>query len=260
MLKEDIIDKNIQSITLYKGNAFVLERAKTTTFKIKRLLESPKKRSYIKFHKHLVGVGNLLVIDGMFFVSGICVNGHHYILHILKNIHNWELFRIYEHPPLKGNCSTYKLGMSESICGNILVNLFDKLVHLSINGVVMKTIRLPFKISDALQLNKQHYAVCLSYGVCIIGDKGNILVKHSYHCSFNEPRIEQMSPFRLAKDRHGNIYVYDCATKKVFILDHRLRIKSSFNLKNRLHEMVYDEERNVLMILSEDYSLLTYAL
>ena len=260
MLEEDTIDKNIQSITLYKGNAFVLERAKKTTFKIKRHFENSKKKSYNKFHKHLVGVDNLLVIDGMFFISGICSDGHHYILHILKNIHNWELFQIYKHPPLNGKFSTYLLRMSKSICENILVNLCDKILHLSTNGVVKKTIKLPFKIRDVWQLNKGRYAVCLNYEVCIIGDAGNILIKHSYHSSFNELRIERISPLRLTKDIHGNVYVYDSATKKVFVSDHCLRIKSTFNLRSHLHEMVYDEERNFLVILCEDYSLLTYAL
>ena len=168
-MKEDTLDSNTESITLYKGDFCGLQRTSNSSFKIKRHFESSEISlpvTFVNFHKHLLGVGDLFVIDDQFFVSGICSKGQHYILKVLS----WKLVQIYHHPQLNEKCM---LGMSKSICGNILVNFFNKILHLSTKGVVMKRIILPFIIRDVLQLSRKRYAVCCDGGARIIDVKGN---------------------------------------------------------------------------------------
>ena len=258
-MKEDTLDSNIELITSYKGDFYGLEKLKDGLFKIKMCFGSSENISYIKFHKHLVEFHNLLVIDDMFFVSGTCGKGYHYIIKVHKSVENRNSFNIYYNHPI--NEQFCRLGMSKSIWGNILVNLFNKIVLVSPNGVVMKRIFLPFHIYEAVQLTNESYAVCCDGDARIIDINDDILVRHSYGSSENRLKLAlSSSTRRMAKDIHGNIYVYDERTCKVFILDRSLRIKSSFAVKSRLREIIYDEVTNILVISCEDKSFLTYAL
>ena len=256
-MKEDTLDSNIELITSYKGDFYGLEKLKDGLFKIKMCFGSSENISYIKFHKHLVEFHNLLVIDDMFFVSGTCGKGHHYIIKVLKSVENRNSFNIYYNHPI--NEQFCRLGMSKSICGNILVNLFNKIVLVSPNGVVMKRSILPFHIYGAVQLTNDSYAVCCDGDARIIGLWVNF-VRHLRDSSRNRLELALPSPRRMAKDIHGNIYVYDEITCNVFILDRCFRIKSSIAVKSRLREIVYDEVTNLLVISCEDKSFLTYAL
>ena len=263
MLKEDTIDSNSESITLYKGDFYGFEKATGSQFEIKRFFESSQKIPRNKFDGKLVEVGNLLVINDKFFVSGTCREGYHYILQALKTWSKWELFSIYA---LKSDetFSDKLLGLSKSLCGNILVNLFDKILHLSTSGDIEKTINLSFDIRDVLQLNKESYVVYRRDEVCIINDKGNILFRNSVISFPSFSKRFRLRDFRsmsvLAKDNHGNIYVYKSASNSMFIFDHCLTNISSFNLKKSLRNFFYNEENNVLIILCEDNSVLTYSI
>ena len=201
------------------------------------------------------------MIDNTFFVSGTCTEGYHYIWQALKDGCKWELFSTYV-CKLNDKFPKKMLGMSKSICGNILVNLFDKILHLSTSGDIEKTINLSFDIRDVLQLNKESYVVYRRDEVCIINDKGNILFRNSVISFPSFSKRFRLRDFRsmsvLAKDNHGNIYV--SASNSMFIFDHCLTNISSFNLKKSLHNFFYNEENNVLVILCENNSVLTYSI
>ena len=196
----------------------------------------------------------MLVIDNMLLASVICNNNQYYALKIAVGTMKLESSAVYYKDTSQAK---YKTRISKSLLAYVLVILNNLMFHLSERCDVMKTINLPFVVYDGVQLDLKNYAVCCQAEICIIDEKGNKLVRYVA----NDEGHRVISPRALTKDRYGNIYVYDSSTNKIFIHgDVNLNLKLSFDIKTSLQTILYVDEKNLLMAVSEDKSVLTYAL
>ena len=146
-----------------------------------------------------------------------------------------------------------KSELSNSISGNIILILSDKIMNLSKNGDVLSTISISFSICDALHLNGQRYVVCgINNEVCIVVG-GVFAIKYSPSKACHAIK----SPFCLAKDKLGNIFVGDFCGN-VFVLDYELNFVSSHvvndNGNENVWKMCYNEVKNTLMVLNGKFS------
>ena len=138
------------------------------------------------------------------------------------------------------------LRLSKSYDDNILLVLSDKILQLSESGDVMKTINLSFNICDALQIDEGLYVVCCETELCIVDHDGSKIVTYS---PFDES-LKISSPFRLAKDCNGNIYMSDQNTRSVFILNYGLDFITHHELNDSVIKMYFNETENILSVLT----------
>ena len=144
--------------------------------------------------------------------------------------------------------------LSESCSGKLLLVLSKKLLHLSENGEVLKTIDLSFDIYDALQVDETRYIVCCrDDDVCVVDDSGEKIVRYS------DKKVIK-SPYRLAKDNYGYVFLTDYFSKTILVLDQGLNYISSHDVAEYLFKILYDRERDSLLALSNCNKLLTFEL
>lgn len=144
--------------------------------------------------------------------------------------------------------------LSESCCGKLLLVLSNRLLHLSENGDVVKTVDLTFDVYDALQIDETRYVVCSrDEEVCVVDDSGNKIAKYS-------DKKQLKSPYRLAKDNYGYVFLTDYFSKLILVLDRGLNYISSHDVGEYLFKILYDGEKDLLLALSNCNKLITFKL
>ena len=209
------------------------------------------KKSYY-FEDELTDLSDIVIIDNTLFVAGRS-NQSNDIVRVAK-------FHIKsDNAPLK-ICDIQSEGdvlrLSKSFDGNLLLVLSDKILQLSANGDVMKTINLSFNICDALQIGQHRYVVCCETELCIVDHNGLKIVTYSppnkcYKIS---------SPFRLVKDNFGDIFVSDKTTPFCYVVDYGLNFLDSHHIGGTALKMYFDESTMALIILTDAQRIIDYEL
>ena len=264
LVNEDKIDEEIYSYDLFGGDIFVC-CINEDQYEVKKLIqhseltESSSKLKDKKFiyklddlDELISNVEDMLIIDDLLFVAGTSDDECGYVVKFHMGRKRCKQKQIFEHPL---EDKTYWMRLSKSLWECILVILKNKIVELSDDGDVLKTIDLTFDIIYALPFDLKSYIVCCPKEVCIIDDKG-FKIRNS---SCGEYRA-LTAPCCLVKDKRGDTYAVDIFTKKLFVFDHHLIIKMSLDLTNDFVKLCYDKERDVLMAIDEHNSLLTFEL
>ena len=110
-------------------------------------------------------------------------------------------------------------------------------------------------IYDALQLDDGRYVVCCpNEAVFIVDDRGEMVAQRSP----SEGR-DWTTPFRLAKDDFGNIYVGDF-NHVVSVLDYDLKVVSCHIFDHSVHKMSYCGDINALFVLTKKQELFSFEL
>ena len=208
------------------------------------------KKSYY-FEDELTDLSDIVIIDNTLFVAGRS-NQSNDIVRVAK-------FHIKsDNAPLK-ICDIQSEGdvlrLSKSFDGNLLLVLSDKILQLSANGDVMKTINLSFNICDALQIGQHRYVVCCETELCIIDQNGLKIVTYSPP---NEC-CKISSPFRLAKDNF-RIFVSDKTFPFLYVVDYNLNFLNFHNIGGNALKMYFDETRMALIILTNTPRIIDYEL
>ena len=207
---------------------------------------------YIRFQ-----IQDLLVIGNTLFIAVLCTYDCCKVIKVPVTLGCSRPTTIYD---CHADDESMTMGLSKTVNGNILVTYFYNLFHLSENGEILKKIeynyhKIPDPFYDAVQLEDRRHVVIYDGKVRIINDNGDDVAVHSH--SNKSFRME--APHYMVKDKHEDIYVYDSISHYIFVLDRHLRFKECYEFGRRIHEMLYDEERHKLMVLSGQ-SLLTFDL
>ena len=209
------------------------------------------KKSYY-FEYELTDLSDIVIINNTLFVAGRS-NQSNDIVRVAK-------FHIKSDNAPQKICDIQSEGdvlrLSKSFDGNPLLVLSDKILQLSANGDVMKTINLSFNICDALQIGQHRYVVCCETELCIVDHKG--LIKVTYSPPNKCYKIN--SPFRLAKDNFGDIFVSDKTSPFFYVVDYNLNFLNFHNIGGNALKMHFNESRMALIILTEAPRIIDYEL
>lgn len=208
------------------------------------------RKSCFNLNNELSRVTDLLLIDSKLYISGRCC----YCREVIKVIKVDT--KSYCEPIVI--CSfqhgDYFVRLTKSICGSLLVVLKNKIIHLTQDGKVTKTVTLAFEAFDTIQLDDGRYVICApNEAVTIVNDDGEKVARCS-HSQWDNAT----TPFCLAKDIFGNIYVGDF--NSVSVLDYDLNVVSRHICCHGIYKMSYCGEINALLVLTKNQELFSFEL
>ena len=203
-------------------------------------------KSSYDFKNVISKVSDVLVINGMLFISGFECN-------VPTNNKYFKIIKIGTslrcHPLViyKFLYNQTVVKLSKSSCHNIHLMLFNKIMLISQDGNVKKSIDLPFYISNVLQLDDQNYFVCCqNHEICIIDDFGLIIKK----CSPTNDCHKMLSPC-LAVDNYGNIYMGE---RNILVVGRLLSFESLHvlcDVNEKILKISYNEGKGMLLVFVE---------
>ena len=149
------------------------------------------------------------------------------------------------------------LRLSKSCDDNILLTSSNRIIHLSENGDVLKSVDLNREtVYDALQLDETRYVVCGEATFQILSNHGSCV--ETYLPSDECQKIN--CPFRLAKDFFDNVYVSCQRSRCIYVLDRELNFKKRRDVGCCVDKMYFDETKKSLLILTDGRRLLEFDL
>lgn len=239
VVNEKQLNSPFESFALKENGIYLCE---CSSFVKMYSLHDWKYRKIINFSDELSVPSDILILNNVVYVTGRSRQGDGSVK-VMKFDEMSEAVasKIYE-VEHQGDV----LRLSKSCDGDILLVLNYEIIQLTENGVVRKAIKLSFAICDALQIHEECFVVCCDTELCTVDRDGSKITIY-------EPPDECLrinSPFRLAKDCSGNIYVGDRNTQFVFILNCKLDFVTHHKLNDSVIKMCFRESENVLSILT----------
>ena len=254
-INQETFESNVQCFALHRGDIIYCNNEG----RVLEVYRYGKLRVRIHSSCGINKVNDVTVIDGVFYVAFVGNDNFYYIFKCHLEFSGCEPSQIHYRPFSQEG---HVVRLSKSLSGNILFVLSKKIMHLSTNGEVLKSVNLPFDIFDALELDKKRYVVSRLSEICTIDCNGNRLL--TYTCCNNDPPLSfDIRALSVTKDNRGNIYVNDYWKKEILVLDHCLSLRSSVALDRSLLDIVFDEEKDKLRALgnlNKQYFDFTYEL